>query len=130
MGLLAGVHHVAIICSDYAVSKRFYTQVLGLEIMREVFRGERQSYKLDLALNGTYIVELFSFPRPPERLSGPEAAGLRHLAFGTANLGEVLKMLDEKGVAYEPPRLDEFTGKRFTFIADPDGLPIEFYETT
>lgn len=122
------VHHIAIICSDYKMSKAFYTDILGLSIIREVYRTERQSYKLDLALNGVYVIELFSFPDPVKRPSRPEAAGLRHLAFETDDLDALLKMLDTKGIVSEPVRIDEFTGKRFTFIADPDQLPIEFYE--
>lgn len=126
--MLSNIHHIAIICSDYERSKYFYTEVLGLEIIREVYRKERQSYKLDLALNGHYIVELFSFPNPPARASRPEATGLRHLAFATPNLDFVIAEMNEKGINCEPIRVDEFTGKRFTFIADPDGLPIEVYE--
>jgi len=126
--MMQKVHHIAIICRDYEVSKVFYTEVLGLTVIREVYRQERASYKLDLALNGEYIIELFSFPDPPERPSMPEAAGLRHLAFQVTDLDKVVLDLDEKGVASEPIRIDEFTGKRFTFIQDPDRLPIEFYE--
>lgn len=122
------VHHIAIICSDYAVSKTFYTDNLGFTILREVYREERQSYKLDLAVNGSYAIELFSFPDPVKRPSRPEAAGLRHLAFEVDDLDAVIQMLAGKGVLSEPIRIDEFTGKRFTFIADPDQLPIEFYE--
>lgn len=125
---MSRVHHIAIICSKYAVSKTFYTEVLGLTVIREVYRAERHSYKLDLALNGTYIIELFSFPDPVKRPSRPEAAGLRHLAFEVDDLDAVISMLESKGVIAEPVRIDEFTGKRFTFIADPDQLPIEFYE--
>ena len=122
------IHHIAIICSDYQVSKTFYTDVLGLQVIREVFREQRYSYKLDLALNGEYIVELFSFPSPPPRPSRPEAAGLRHLAFEVDDVAATAEALREKGVEAEPVRIDEFTGKQFTFIADPDGLPIEFYQ--
>ncbi|MNL10345.1 putative lyase [compost metagenome] len=122
------VHHIAILCSDYQKSKTFYTEVLGLTIIREIYREERQSYKLDLALNGTYIVELFSFPNPPKRPSRPEAVGLRHLAFEVINLDETIAFLNSKKVESEPIRIDETTEKRFTFIADPDELPIEFYE--
>ncbi|MBC6989252.1 VOC family protein [Hymenobacter sp. BT491] len=122
------VHHIAIICSNYEVSKRFYTEVLGLSVLQEVYRAERQSYKLDLALNGQYVIELFSFPETPKRLSRPEAAGLRHLAFAVPDLEAVAQHLNNHNVVYEPIRTDEFTGKRFTFIADPDGLPLEFYE--
>ena len=122
------VHHIAIICADYERSKSFYTEVLGLEIIREVYRKERHSYKLDLSLNGQYIIELFSFPDPPARVSRPEAQGLRHLAFEVDNLDIEVRKLTEKGVKVEPIRVDEYTEKRFTFFADPDDLPIEFYE--
>lgn len=122
------VHHIAILCSDYEKSKYFYTQILGLTIIREIYREERQSYKLDLALNGSYVVELFSFPNPPQRPSRPEAVGLRHLAFEVTNLEETIAFLDSKNIESEPIRIDETTEKRFTFIADPDELPIEFYE--
>lgn len=125
---LKHIHHIAIICKDYKRSKKFYTEILGLEIVREVYRKERDSYKLDLSLNGNYIIELFSFPSPPDRVSRPEAAGLRHLAFAVKNLEECIEHLIMHEVTYEPIRIDEFTGKRFTFIADPDELPIEFYE--
>jgi glyoxylase I family protein len=125
---LKSIHHIAIICSDYKRSKAFYTGILGLEIVREIYREERQSYKLDLSLNGEYVVELFSFPQPPQRISGPEASGLRHLAFAVADLDNIVTQLEQNGITAEPVRVDEFTGKRFTFIADPDGLPIEFYE--
>jgi glyoxylase I family protein len=122
------VHHVAVICSDYPKSKDFYTQILGLTVIREIYREERESYKLDLALNGTFTIELFSFPTPPLRTSNPEAAGLRHLAFEVNDLDQTISFLDSKKVASEAIRIDTTTGKRFTFIADPDGLPIEFYE--
>jgi glyoxylase I family protein len=122
------VHHIAIICRDYQRSKIFYTQVLGFNIKQEVFRAERNSYKLDLEVNGLYQIELFSFPDPPARPSHPEAAGLRHLAFEVNNLEEAIIGIQQHGVVTEPIRVDEFTGKRFTFFADPDGLPIEFYE--
>jgi glyoxylase I family protein len=122
------VHHIAILCSDYQKSKTFYTEILGLTIIREIYREERQSYKLDLALNGVYVVELFSFPNPPKRLSRPEAVGLRHLAFEVINLDETVAFLNSKKIKSEPIRVDETTEKHFTFIADPDELPIEFYE--
>lgn len=124
---LQHVHHIAIIGSDYEVSKRFYTEVLGLTVIQEVYRAERQSYKLDLALNGQYVIELFSFPNPPARPSRPEATGLRHLAFAVADVQETVDALQKHGIEAEPIRIDELTGKTFTFIADPDGLPIEFY---
>ena len=122
------VHHIAIICSNYAVSKQFYTEVLSLKIVREVFRAERNSYKLDLEVAGQYQIELFSFPDPVPRPSRPEAAGLRHLAFEVDNIDEAIAHIEKHKVIVEPIRVDEFTGKRFTFFADPDGLPVELYE--
>ncbi|MDI9257340.1 SMU1112c/YaeR family gloxylase I-like metalloprotein [Flavobacterium sedimenticola] len=126
--MLQKVHHVAVICSNYEISKKFYTEILGLEIIREVYRAERQSFKLDLALNGIYILELFSFPNPPQRVSRPEAVGLRHLAFEVGSIEKIIAHLNQFQIASEPIRIDEYTGKRFTFINDPDDLPIEFYE--
>lgn len=126
--MLNKIHHIAIICSNYVVSKQFYTQVIGLEIINETYREERKSHKLDLALNGVYILELFSFPNPPIRPSTPEATGLRHLAFEVNNLNEIVQKMNSLNIDIEPIRIDEFTNKKFTFIADPDGLPIEFYE--
>ena len=122
------LHHIAIICSDYERSKKFYIEILGFTIVREVYRAERASYKLDLALNGDYLIELFSFPDPPARVSRPEATGLRHIAFQVADIEASKRELEGKGVTSEPIRMDEFTGKRFTFFFDPDGLPIELYE--
>lgn len=122
------IHHIAIICSDYEKSKAFYTEILGLEIVREVYRAKRQSYKLDLSLNGEYVLELFSFPNPPKRLSQPEAFGLRHFAFEVDHLESEIEKLRQKNVLTEEIRVDEFTGKRFTFFFDPDNLPIELYE--
>ena len=125
---LSAVHHIAIISQDYETSKRFYTEILGLTILSEVNRAERQSFKLDLALNGQYIIELFSFPNPPKRPSRPEALGLRHLAFAVTDLDAAVAHLAEHNVVTEPIRVDELTGKRFTFFADPDDLPLELYE--
>ena len=122
------VHHIAIICSDFERSKHFYSEVLGLKIVREVFRAERNSYKLDLEVAGQYQIELFSFPNPPLRPSRPESAGLRHLAFEVNDIDEAISHINSHHVITELIRIDEFTGKRFTFFADPDGLPIEFYE--
>lgn len=122
------VHHIAIICSDYEVSKEFYTKILGLKLDQEIYRKERQSYKADLSLNGEYILELFSFPSPPARPSRPEATGLRHLAFEVDDIEKQVEELTRLGVKAEPIRIDEFTGKKFTFFSDPDDLPIEFYE--
>ena len=122
------VHHIAIICSNYEVSRHFYTEVLGLEILKETYREARQSYKLDLKVNGVYQVELFSFSNPAARPSRPEACGLRHLAFEVDNIEQAIADLNKKAVVTEPIRIDEITGKRFTFFADPDGLPLELYE--
>lgn len=126
--VLNGMHHLAVICSDYACSKDFYTRILGFTVIREVYREARHSYKLDLALNGMYVLELFSFPDPPPRPSRPESCGLRHLAFSVEHLDAAVKRLEQFGVCCEPIRTDEYTGKRFTFFADPDGLPLELYE--
>lgn len=123
-----GFHHVAIICSDYTRSKAFYTDVLGFSIIDENYREARDSYKCDLALPDGSQVELFSFPGAPPRPSRPEAQGLRHLAFKVENLNEVIATLNSKGVNCEPVRVDEYTGKQFTFFQDPDGLPLELYE--
>lgn len=126
--MLNRIHHVAIICSDYETSKAFYTQILGLSILAENYRAERQSYKLDLALPDGGQIELFSFPNRPERPSFPEAQGLRHLAFEVSNIDEAVAELKTKGVEVEPIRVDEYTEKRFTFFADPDNQPLELYE--
>ena len=126
--MLNRIHHISIICSDYERSKIFYTNILGLEIIRETFREERQSFKLDLSLNGEYVIELFSFPAPPQRLSGPEATGLRHLAFEVDNLDNSIEQLKKSNIITEPIRIDKTTNKRFTFFPDPDNLPIELYE--
>jgi len=128
MKLLKGLHHIAIICSDYQKSKHFYTQILGFTILNEVYRSERQSHKLDLALNGEYLIELFSFPSPPPRPSRPEATGLRHIAFKVENIEQAKSDLENQGITVEEIRIDEFTQKKFTFLADPDDLPIELYE--
>ncbi|TDD77479.1 SMU1112c/YaeR family gloxylase I-like metalloprotein [Flavobacterium caseinilyticum] len=122
------IHHIAIICSDYQKSKTFYTDVLGLTIIQEIYRQERQSYKLDLALNGEYAIELFSFPNPPKRPSTPEAAGMRHLAFEVNDIQKTRDYLVNENITAEAIRIDEFTQKSFFFIADPDNLPVEFYE--
>ncbi len=128
---ILGIHHVAIICSDYAASRRFYVEVVGMKVIREVWRAERKSWKCDLAVgrfpDGGQI-ELFSFENPPRRPSYPEACGLRHLALNVDGLDAEVSRLTALGVAVEPIRVDEYTGKRFTFFADPDGLPIELYE--
>jgi len=125
---LLGIHHVAVICSNYHASKRFYTQVLNLEVLAENYRKERDSYKLDLALPDGSQIELFSFPHPSQRPSRPEARGLRHLAFKVDSVEQYVGYLNSQHVQVEPIRIDEFTGKPFTFFQDPDGLPLELYE--
>lgn len=120
------IHHVAIIASDYEKSKDFYTNVLGLEIIRENYRKERASYKLDLKI-GDSEIELFSFPNPPKRPTTPEARGLRHLCFSVDDIDSIVDELNKKGVKTEVIRVDEFTGGLYTFFQDPDGLPIEIY---
>jgi len=125
---LQAIHHIAIIGADYERSKRFYVDILGLTVLNEAYRTERQSHKLDLALNGRYIIELFSFPDPPRRPSRPEALGLRHLAFTVPDLDVAIAHLAARGVMTEAIRTDQHTGKRFTFFADPDGLPLELYQ--
>ncbi|HEY9041429.1 MAG TPA: VOC family protein [Rheinheimera sp.] len=125
---LNAIHHVAIICSDYARSKRFYTELLGLKVLAENYRTGRDSWKLDLALPNGDQIELFSFPNPPPRPSRPEAQGLRHLAFVVDNVAEFADYLTQNGVDVEPICTDEFTGKAFTFFQDPDGLPLELYQ--
>jgi glyoxylase I family protein len=127
--LLSAIHHVALICSDYARSKVFYSETLGLRIVREVYREARRSWKCDLEVSPRVQLELFSFPDPPPRPSRPEAQGLRHLAFAVPDVEAVVKVLQQRGVACEPIRIDEYTDRRFTFFADPDGLPIELYES-
>ncbi|WP_195989076.1 VOC family protein [Clostridium sp. D53t1_180928_C8] len=121
------IHHTAIICSNYNISKKFYTEILGLNVIREVYREERESYKLDLELGDSQI-ELFSFKNAPERVSYPEARGLRHLAFEVDDIEETVNYLEKNGVKCEPIRIDEFTLRKFTFFEDPDKLPLELYE--
>tara|TARA_Y100001951_G_C11242731_1_gene241509 strand:- start:316 stop:708 length:393 start_codon:yes stop_codon:yes gene_type:complete len=125
---LTGIHHVAIICSDYPRSKAFYSELLGLQILAENYRPARDSWKLDLQLADGSQLELFSFPKPPPRPSKPEAQGLRHLAFRVTNLADYVAYLTTNGVSVEPVRVDEYTGKSFTFFQDPDGLPLELYQ--
>jgi glyoxylase I family protein len=122
------IHHVAIICSNYERSRHFYTQVMGLKIINELYRSDRDSYKLDLEVNDSIQLELFSFPKSPKRASYPEACGLRHLSFSVNNLDAVISYLKDNNIECEEVRIDEVTEKRFTFFADPDGLPLEIYE--
>ena len=125
---LRQIHHIAIIGSDYQASKHFYCDILGFTLLGEFYREERDSWKADLALNGQYQIELFSFPNPPARPSRPESCGLRHLAFSVEDIVQSVSALKESGVACEPLRTDPYTGKQFTFFTDPDGLPLELYE--
>lgn len=125
---LQRIHHVAVICSNYETSKRFYVELLGLKIIHESYREERKSYKLDLQIGDDGQIELFSFPDPPERVNRPEARGLRHLAFAVADMAQSVEELESKGISVEPVRIDPITGNKFTFFADPDGLPLELVE--
>ena len=127
--MINGLHHVALICGDYARSRAFYVDLLGLEVIAETWRAERQSWKLDLAVPGGGQIERFRFPAPPPRPSRPEAMGLRHLAFGVDDLDAEVARLNAAGIETEPVRVDDLTHKRFTFFADPDGLPLELYES-
>ena len=122
------LHHIAIICSNYETSKQFYTEILGFKIDNEFYRAERNSYKLDLSLNGQYLIELFSFPNPPQRQTRPEATGLRHISFGVKELENAIEFLQSRNIITEQIRIDEFTNRKFTFFNDPDNLPIEIYE--
>ncbi|HDZ9335616.1 VOC family protein [Vibrio cholerae] len=126
--MLKRIHHAAIICSDYPRSKAFYTEILGLRVLAENYRAARDSYKLDLALPDGSQIELFSFPNAPERPSFPEAQGLRHLAFVVDDVAKIKAQLEQQGVSVEPIRIDEYTGKAYTFFADPDELPLELYQ--
>ncbi len=126
--MLKGIHHAAIICSDYEKSRHFYSTILGLDIIAENYRKERDSYKLDLKLPNGNQIELFSIPGSPERPSYPEAQGLRHLAFIVSSIEDFASYLESAGIKVEPIRIDEYTGKKFTFFSDPDNLPLELYE--
>lgn len=128
--MINGLHHIAIIAGDYHKSKHFYVDILGMEVIKETYRETRDSWKLDLKVPGGGQIELFSFPGAPERPSYPEARGLRHLAFCVDDLDKAVADLTSKGIEVEDTRIDELTGKRFTFFADPDGLPLELYEVT
>jgi glyoxylase I family protein len=125
---LKAIHHVAIICSDYSKSKHFYTNILGLKVLSEHYRADRNSYKLDLGIENQYCIELFSFPDPPIRQTRPESCGLRHLAFCVNDIKAQMEILKSHGIIVEEIRTDEFTNKKFLFFQDPDGLPIELYE--
>ena len=125
---IKGIHHIAILTGDYETSKHFYTEILGFEIIKETYREERKSFKLDLSINGLYQIELFSFPEYKERASFPEAKGLRHLAFAVENIEKSVNELIYKDVDVQGIRIDEITGKRFCFFYDPNGQPLELYE--
>ncbi|TAE33626.1 MAG: VOC family protein [Alphaproteobacteria bacterium] len=126
---IKGIHHIAVICSDYERSRHFFTTILGCEIIAETYREQRKSYKLDLRVDANTQIELFSFPEPPKRTSRPEACGLRHLAFAVDDLDKACDYLRSHDIEVEPIRTDELTGKCFTFFADPDDLPLELYES-
>lgn len=121
------IHHIAIIGSDYEKSKHFYVDLLGFEIIRENYRKERDDYKIDLAC-GEQEIELFIIKDAPARVNYPEALGLRHLAFKVKSVDDTVKELNAKGIATEPVRLDDYTGKKMTFFHDPDNLPLEIHE--
>ena len=125
---LRQIHHIAVIGSDYAASKHFYCDILGFTLLGEFYREERDSWKADLALNGQYSIELFSFPSPPARVSRPEACGLRHLAFSVDDIEQAIEHLQAAGVVCEPVRIDPYTQSRFTFFSAPDGLPLGLFE--
>jgi len=125
---IKGIHHIAIIAGDYEASKHFYTEILGFTIIKETYRADRKSYKLDLAINGLYQVELFSFPDHRERASYPESKGLRHLAFAVENVEAAASELRASGVEVQGVRIDEITNKQFCFFYDPNGQPLELYE--
>jgi len=125
---LKRIHHISVICSDFERSKAFYTEILGMDVLQEIYRSDRDSYKLDLALNGHFVLELFSFPHTPSRITLPEACGLRHLAFEVDSVEQAVAALITEDIVCEEIREDEHTHKKFTFFKDPDGLPIELYE--
>jgi len=125
---LKGIHHVAIICSDYEKSKHFYSKVLGLTILAEHYQQARGSYKLDLQLADSSQIELFYFADAPKRASYPEALGLRHLAFAVDSIDCAIQRLSSHGIVAESVRVDPYTDKKFTFFSDPDGLPLELYQ--
>lgn len=124
---LRTIHHVAVIASDYERARHFYVELLGFEVLRDSRREKQGDRKLDLKL-GDCELELFIKPGSPERLSYPEACGLRHLAFLVDSVEEAAAWLNERGIETEPVRTDEFTNKKMTFFSDPDGLPLELHE--
>lgn len=124
---LRRVHHVALIVSDLERAKRFYVDALGLTVAAEHHRVERDSWKVDLALPDGTQLEVFTFPGSPPRPTRPEAQGLRHLAFAVDDVAAAHAELAARGYEPEPLRVDEYTGRMFCFVADPDGQPIELY---
>lgn len=125
---LSRIHHVAIIVSDYEAAREFYVEKLGFRVKRENYRPERGDWKLDLRLSDTVELEIFAEKNPPARVSGPEACGLRHLAFWVESVEETVRELAQKGIVCEPIRIDTYTGGKMTFFRDPDGLPLELHE--
>ncbi|MCW3081778.1 VOC family protein [Segetibacter sp.] len=125
---ITGIHHIAILTDRYEESKKFYTEILGFNVLNETYREERDSYKLDLAINSIYCIELFSFPDYKERNSFPESKGLRHLAFAVDDVAQWIVFLRSKNVEVQDVRIDEITGKKFTFFYDPNSQPLELYE--
>ena len=127
---LSAIHHVAFIVSDYEASRDFYVTKLGLEVIRENYRPQKQDWKLDLRINETTELEVFAPKNPPARPSYPEACGLRHLAFAVQDIEQTVADLLARGIDCEPIRTDEFTGEKMTFFFDPDRLPLELHETS
>ena len=125
---LSEIHHVAIIVSNYSVSRDFYVNKLKFPVIRENYREDKEDWKLDLRVNATTELEIFAPKNPPARLSYPEACGLRHLAFNTEDIEKTVEELNLLGIDCEPIRLDTFTGRKMTFFSDPDGLPLELHE--
>ncbi|MBQ2382408.1 MAG: VOC family protein [Oscillospiraceae bacterium] len=125
--MLGKQHHVAIICSDYAKAKAFYIDKLGFELIREVYRPEIGDY-LRMLKQGDTTLELFIKPDYPERVTDPEAKGLRHLAFHVEDVDAAVAWLHARGIQTEPIREDKVNGGRFAFFKDPDGLPLEVHE--
>ena len=125
---LSRIHHIAVIVSDYALSRDFYVNKLGFPVIRENYRADRDDWKLDLRVNESTELEIFGVKNPPKRVNRPEACGLRHLAFQVVDVEKTVSELEALGIPCEPIRTDTFTGKKMTFFADPDGLPLELHE--
>ena len=125
---LSAIHHIAIIVSDYPRSKDFYVNKLGFSVIRENYRPDKGDWKLDLRINDDTELEIFGVANPPARVTRPKAAGLRHLAFRVENIEKTAAELEALGIPVEPIRMDAYSGRKFTFFADPDGLPLELHE--